>query len=53
MMAFRYSRGASIKTRIETGSGGIVQLVLRDSRGASIKTRIETRRSHEDSLREG
>ncbi len=36
------SRGASIKTRIETGNDNTASDFVADSRGASIKTRIET-----------
>ncbi len=36
------SRGASIKTRIETGDKYAQTRLRRYSRGASIKTRIET-----------
>ncbi len=40
------SRGASIKTRIETYGEIEMGLIQIDSRGASIKTRIETKKGY-------
>ena len=41
IISYNYSRGTSIKTRIET-EGASQTYGHRDSRGTSIKTRIET-----------